>query len=89
MKSNILVLAILAFVSVSVFGQSSDQIRNEANTDYVYTPDNSLYAKLWQQQVDARKSGDMETYNRYQNRSLKAAPINLHRERRLHRICSV
>jgi len=64
MKSNILVLAILAFVSVSVFSQSSDRVREEANTDYVYKPDNSLYAKLWQQQVDARKSGDMETYNR-------------------------
>lgn len=64
MKRSLFVFAILAFISASVFSQSSDRIREEANTDYVYKPDNSLYAKLWQQQVDARKSGDMETYNR-------------------------
>ena len=64
MKRSLFVFTILAFVSVSLFSQSSDRVKEESNTNYVYKPDNSLYAKLWQQQVDARKSGDMETYNR-------------------------
>ncbi|HRE12183.1 MAG TPA: T9SS type A sorting domain-containing protein [Ignavibacteria bacterium] len=62
MKRSIFLFSIMLIAS-TVFSQSSDMIRKEASTDYVYKPDNSLYAKLWQKQVDARKSGDMETYN--------------------------
>lgn len=64
MKQTFLTVFTLMLFSAISFSQSADLIRQEANTDYVYKPDNSLYAKLWQQQVDARKSGDMETYYR-------------------------
>ena len=64
MKQTFLTVFTFMLFSTILFSQSTDLIRREANTDYVYKPDNSLYAKLWQQQVDARKSGDMETYNR-------------------------
>lgn len=74
MRNYLFVFALLVFISASVFSQSPERIRQEANTDYVYTPDNSLYAKLWQQQVDARKSGDMETYNRVSKQIVESCP---------------
>jgi hypothetical protein len=66
-------LFFIVFVS-SAFSQSADEIRREANTDYVYTPDNSEYAKLWSQQVAARKSGDMETYTRVSKEIVQKFP---------------
>jgi hypothetical protein len=54
----------ISLITMSVsFSQSSDRIREEANPEYKYVPDNSEYAQLWHKQVAARKSGDMKAYN--------------------------
>lgn len=63
MKKAFIALFLLSMFVSGVFSQSADLIRQEANTDYVYTPDNSEYARLWQQQVDAKKRGDQQTHD--------------------------
>lgn len=67
MKQILLTALVLTAFLTSVFSQSQQQVREEANMDYNYVPDNSEYARLWQQQVDARKSGDMQSYQRISN----------------------
>jgi hypothetical protein len=74
MRNIFLSALILTVFSISVFSQSQQQLREEANMDYNYTPDNSEYARLWQQQVDARKSGDMEAYSRISNEITQKYP---------------
>lgn len=64
MKISIFTALFFVLFASSAFSQSSQRIREEANQEYKYVPDNSEYAKLWGQQVAARKSGDMETYTR-------------------------
>ncbi len=62
MKKTILLFVLLILTAGFVYSQSLEQIREEANPTGYYI-DNSDYAKLWEQVVRAKNSGNIELYN--------------------------
>ena len=47
----------------SVYSQTADEIKKEANPEYVYKADNSEFAQLLGRLTEAKKSGDIQTFN--------------------------
>jgi len=62
MKKAIFLFCAVFFMTSFVSSQSNDVYR-EANPDQSYIHDNSRYAELWHQQLDARNNGNTELYN--------------------------
>jgi hypothetical protein len=62
MKKAIFLFCTVIFITSFVSSQSND-VYKEANPDQTYIHDNSRYADLWRQQLDARNNGNTELYN--------------------------
>ncbi len=60
-------LLIFTAFSFFIFAQTEEQIRLEANPDYQPVIDNSEYAQLLRELIEARESGDMQQYKQIQN----------------------
>ncbi|MFN3873470.1 MAG: T9SS type A sorting domain-containing protein [Ignavibacterium sp.] len=58
---KVLVLFFSLFAVLS-FAQTESDIQKEANPDQSIVIDNSQYAQMWRALLDARESGDMQTY---------------------------
>jgi hypothetical protein len=72
MKLNILLAVCLLSFTLPAFSQS-DAYR-ESNPVQVSQQDNSPFAELWRQQLDARKNGDMPLYNELSARIKREFP---------------
>ncbi len=60
-------LLLFTAFSFFIFAQTEEQIRLEANPDYQPVIDNSEYAQLLRELIEARESGDMQQYKQIQN----------------------
>lgn len=61
---KLFVILLFLFLPFVAFAQTLQQIQEEENPNYIETVDNSEFAQLWRQQVEARKIGDVETSDR-------------------------
>ncbi len=60
-------LLLFTAFSFFIFAQTEEQIRLEANPDYQPVIDNSEYAQLLRELIEARESGDMQQYKQIRN----------------------
>jgi hypothetical protein len=73
MKDLFLVTIALIVSALPLISQTGDSYR-EANPDQRYFQDNSNYAVLWNQQLEARRSGNIQLYNQISAKLISMYP---------------
>jgi hypothetical protein len=63
--NKVFLLLVALLISIPVFSQTADEINREAYPEYRQTVDNSDFAILLKNLTEAKKSGNMEAFNKY------------------------
>ncbi|GEM_PF-1388645 len=73
MKSTLLMILVLFLCITSTYSQSLN-VHSEAYPDQSFVQDNSPYAVLWRQTLEARRSGNVQLYNQLKDRLQREFP---------------
>ncbi|HMQ78702.1 MAG TPA: T9SS type A sorting domain-containing protein [Ignavibacteria bacterium] len=73
MKSALFVFLVL-FLCISSANSQSSNIQSEAYPNQSYVHDNSDFATLWRQHLEARKNGNLQLFNHLRDRLLREFP---------------